>query len=298
MAGRYGRGPQDVRRLISVGPVVAKPVADGSSVSVHRADSLAELERIAPTMRVDGGDLLVEPFLPGREFTVGVVGDQVLPVVEIELSTPLFDYAAKYQPCAVSEMCPAPIPKEFAPRLQQLALRREDAPVARLRDAVCDLLRQYWAVAIEPVWPQMRLVLEADTTYRARQLALGGARLLFADMHPNLRWQGGELYIHKMISRHRVAASGRGLLLLPSVFAHKPAPPVSPDEPPSLVYPSRGVATLWGSSRARLLSLLEEPLPTVELARRLRVTRTRGGRHVLYRRGTLGDRLTTTATRP
>ncbi|MFF8973250.1 helix-turn-helix domain-containing protein [Streptomyces sp. NPDC014995] len=202
-----------------------------------------------------------------------------------------------------------------------------DAPrVAGLRDAICEVLRQYWRVAIESLWPRMRLLLEADMTYRARQLALGGARLLFADMHPNLRWQGGELYIDKMISKHRVMASGRGLLLLPSVFAHKPAPPVSPEEPPSLVYPCRGVATLWdtapptdgtalvsllGAPRARLLGLLEEPLPTVELARRLRVTpsavsqhlrvlyatglvaRARAGRQVLYRRSPLGDQLAT-----
>lgn len=208
------------------------------------------------------------------------------------------------------------------------AVTGDDAAVAGLRDALCALLRQYWKVAIEPMWPQMRRVLEADMTYRARQLALGGARLLFADMHPNLRWHNGELHIDKMISSHRVAASGRGLLLLPSVFAHKPAPPVSPDVPPELVYPSRGVATLWestgesasaadpralvsllGAPRARLLGLLEEPLSTVELARRLRVTpsavsqhlrvlhatglvnRARAGRQVLYRRSALGDRL-------
>ncbi|GAA3134306.1 DUF5937 family protein [Planomonospora alba] len=199
-----------------------------------------------------------------------------------------------------------------------------DAPVARLRDTVCDLLRRYWEIAVEPLWPQLRLVLEADMTYRARQLAVGGARLLFAGMHPDLRWRDGVLHIDKMISRHRVEAAGRGLLLVPSVFAHKPAPPLSPQEPPSLVYPSRGVATLWapapapdasalaallGAPRARLLGLLEEPLPTVELARRLRVTpsavsqhlrvlhatglvtRARDGRQVLYRRSSLGDRL-------
>ncbi|WP_344052472.1 ArsR/SmtB family transcription factor [Streptomyces thermoalcalitolerans] len=204
------------------------------------------------------------------------------------------------------------------------AVTGDDAAVVRLRDALCELLRQYWEVAIEPVWPRMRRVLEADMTYRARQLALGGARLLFADMHPDLRWHSGELHIDKMISRYRVAASGRGLLLLPSVFAHKPAPPVSPEVPPELVYPSRGVATLWestppaapralvsllGAPRARLLGLLEEPLSTVELARRLRVTpsavsqhlrvlhatglvnRARAGRQVLYRRSTLGDQL-------
>ncbi|MET8010015.1 ArsR family transcriptional regulator [Streptomyces sp. NPDC005271] len=205
------------------------------------------------------------------------------------------------------------------------AITGDDASVVVLRDGVCELLRRFWELAIEPLWPRMRLLLEADMTYRARQLALGGARLLFSGMHPNLRWHDGVLYIDKMISRHRVAAAGRGLLLLPSVFAHKPAPPVSPQEPPRLVYPSRGVATLWdtapaagptalvsllGAPRARLLCLLQEPLATVELARRLRVTpsavsqhlrvlyatglvtRARDGRQVLYRRSRLGDRLT------
>jgi DNA-binding transcriptional ArsR family regulator len=210
------------------------------------------------------------------------------------------------------------------PRVLRDATSGDDEAAVRLRDVICDLLRRYWGLAIEPAWPRMRLLLEADMTYRARQLALGGARLLFAGMHPNLRWQDGVLHIDKMIGAHRVEASGRGLLLVPSVFAHKPAPPVGPDEPPMLVYPSRGVATLWapvpaagasalvaliGVPRARLLGLLEEPLATGELARRVGVTpsavsqhlrvlfaaglvtRARHGRQVLYRRSDLGDRL-------
>ncbi|WP_369373619.1 helix-turn-helix domain-containing protein [Streptomyces sp. cg36] len=215
---------------------------------------------------------------------------------------------------------PGPLPTPLSP-----ATTGDDSDAAALRDAICDLLRRYWEIAVRPVWPQMRLLLEADMTYRARQLAMGGARRLFADMHPNLRWHEGVLYIDRMISEYHVSASGRGLLLVPSVFAHKPAPPVSAVEPPVLGYPSRGVATLWtppptadapalvallGASRTRLLGLLEEPLPTVELARRLRVTpsavsqhlgvlhaaglvtRARHGRQVLYRRSDLGDRLT------
>lgn len=210
----------------------------------------------------------------------------------------------------------------------------DDGAVAALRDTLCALLRRYWQIAVEPLWPQLRLVVEADMTYRARRLAMGGARLLFADIHPSLRWHDGVLSVDRNLSSHRVRASGRGLLLIPSVFAHKPAPPVSPEEPPSLIYPSRGVATLWspaspafseartapagagsalvpllGAPRARLLGLLAEPLATVELARRLRVTpsavsqhlrvlhaaglvtRARQGRQVLYRRSPLGDRL-------
>jgi DNA-binding transcriptional ArsR family regulator len=196
--------------------------------------------------------------------------------------------------------------------------------VGALLGAICDALYAYWAVAVKPFWPRMRLVLEAEMTYRARQLATGGARLLFADMHPNLEWRDGVLRIDKMIGHHRVVAGGRGLLLEPAVFAYKPVPPLHADEPPSLAYPCRGAGTLWeqapepdatalaallGAPRAGLLRLLAEPLPTVELARRLRVTpsavsqhlkvlhanglvtRVRDGRLVLYRRSPLGDRL-------
>ncbi|MDX3225571.1 ArsR/SmtB family transcription factor [Streptomyces sp. ME19-01-6] len=199
-----------------------------------------------------------------------------------------------------------------------------DTRVVRLCDTICELLGQYWELAIKPMWPQIRLTLEADMTYRARQLAKGGARLLFTDMHANLRWRDGVLYIDKVLSEHRTTASGRGLLLIPSVFAHKPAPPINPDDPPVLAYPSRAVATLWappstpdatalasllGAPRATLLRILEEPLATAEVARRLSVTpsavsqhlrvlyatglvtRARHGRQVLYRRSSLGDQL-------
>ena len=210
------------------------------------------------------------------------------------------------------------------PQALQDAEALRDDPVLQLRDTICDLLERYWHLALEPIWSQLRLVLESDITYRARQLAQGGARLLFADMHPNLRWHGGVLQIDKMIGRHCVTASGRGLLLLPSLFAYKPIPPLSPLELPWLAYPSRGAATLWmraaepdptvltsliGAPRARLLGLLDDPLPTVEIARRLSVTpsavsqhlqvlyanglvtRSRDGRHVLYLRSSLGDQL-------
>jgi DNA-binding transcriptional ArsR family regulator len=214
---------------------------------------------------------------------------------------------------------PAPIPAPL-----RAAGSADDTAVAGLRDSIVALLRDYWEVALGPGWPRMRLVLEADTTYRARQLAIGGARLMFAGMHPNLRWDNGVLEISEMIGHHDVAASGQGLLLLPSVFAYKPVPPMSPEEPPALSYPSRGVGTLWmtppagdpaeldaliGTPRARLLRLLDEPAPGIELARRLSVTpsavaqhlkvlhatrlltRVRDGRHVLYRRSPLGDEL-------
>lgn len=204
------------------------------------------------------------------------------------------------------------------------ATESSDSAVTRLVADICDLLRSYWEVAIAPTWKQIRLLLEADMTYRARQLATGGARLLFADLHQNVRWRDGMLNIDKMISKHTIPVSGRGLLLLPSLFVYKPVPPMSPDELPWLAYPCRGAATLWtvapkadastltsllGATRAGLLYMLDEPLATIEIARRLKVTpsavsqhlqvlhatglvtRTRAGRTVLYHRSALSEQL-------
>jgi DNA-binding transcriptional ArsR family regulator len=224
----------------------------------------------------------------------------------------------------VATHAPDPVPEPLA------AVTRPGArPVRALLKRICDELERYYAVALAPTWPDMQLVLEADTTYRARQLALGGARQLFADMHPNLRWRDGVLYIDEMISEHTVAAAGRGLLLMPSIFAVKPVPPMLADEPPSLAYPSRGLGTLWapppepdltalidllGRTRTVLLQMLAEPLPTIEIARRLKVTpsavsqhlqvlhstgllaRARDRRQVLYRRSVLGDHLAARST--
>jgi DNA-binding transcriptional ArsR family regulator len=214
-------------------------------------------------------------------------------------------------------------PDEVPPALRA-AVGFDGRAVGRLRDRICATLQRYWDSALAPIWEELRLVLEGDTTYRARQLATGGARQLFADIHPNVRWSDGTLTIAEMVSEHMVRADGRGLLLMPSIFAVKPVPPLDPDEPPALTYPSRGVGTLWaptpepapgaivdllGRTRALLLQMLGEPLPTSELARRLRVTpsavsqhlkvlhangllaRARDGRQVLYRRSVLGEQL-------
>ncbi|RJL30137.1 ArsR/SmtB family transcription factor [Bailinhaonella thermotolerans] len=195
----------------------------------------------------------------------------------------------------------------------------------RVRDRIADLLEEYWRRAMAPHWPRMRSLLEADTVHRARSLALGGARALFADLHTNVEWRDGILRVvaGRAIHNH-VHVSGQGLLLVPSVFAHKAMGPIAEDAPPMVIYPARGVATLWetasprppgavaaliGAPKAAILMELDGPASTTELAHRLAVTpgavsqhlrvladaglvtRARSGRAVLYARSPLADRL-------
>src|SRR3984957_8040334 len=55
------------------------------------------------------------------------------------------------------------------------------------------LIRAAWQALIEPGWPRVRALLDADVAYQSRRLAEGGLDRLFADLHPALRWGGGTL---------------------------------------------------------------------------------------------------------
>lgn len=99
-------------------PLVAKPEAGGSSVGLTILRSREEAEKFAPS-----GDYLCEEYLPGREFSVGILGARALPPVQlVPADAGLYDYAHKYTPGATEERCPAPLPAGELAELQNLAL--------------------------------------------------------------------------------------------------------------------------------------------------------------------------------
>jgi D-alanine-D-alanine ligase len=65
---------------------------------------------------------MVERFVPGRELTVPIVGEEALPVGEIITKSEIFDYEAKYQPGAAEEIFPADLPDDIRLEAQRLAL--------------------------------------------------------------------------------------------------------------------------------------------------------------------------------
>ena len=113
---------EDVTRAVGF-PCVVKPSKQGSSVGltlVKRAADLAAAVELA--LRYDD-EVMIEQFVPGRELTVGILGDRALPVIEIVPKHEMFDYECKYQPGMSEEICPAPIPADLAARAQDAALR-------------------------------------------------------------------------------------------------------------------------------------------------------------------------------
>lgn len=103
-------------------PVVVKPSKQGSTVGLSVVDGPEGLEAaIAEAARHDD-EVMLETFVPGRELTVGIVGDQPLAVGEIIPKHELFDYECKYTPGMSEEIFPAPIPEQVARDVQRLGL--------------------------------------------------------------------------------------------------------------------------------------------------------------------------------
>lgn len=116
---------QLVRRIEEVTlplPVFIKPNAQGSSVGTHPATTREELaSALANALKFDSV-ALVERYIQGRELTVGVLGDQVLPIVEIHPLDGFYDYTNKYTKGRTEYFCPARLPEDITTLIQKHAL--------------------------------------------------------------------------------------------------------------------------------------------------------------------------------
>ncbi|MDP6082204.1 MAG: D-alanine--D-alanine ligase [Verrucomicrobiota bacterium] len=88
-------------------PLVLKPVYQGSSIGLEFVETAAAWPSSLAKALEGGGPVLVEERIEGREVTVGVVGGQPLPVVEITPKRGAYDYANKYTAGATEYACPA-----------------------------------------------------------------------------------------------------------------------------------------------------------------------------------------------
>ncbi|MGY0230863.1 helix-turn-helix domain-containing protein [Longispora urticae] len=203
-------------------------------------------------------------------------------------------------------------------------LRNLHADPTRLT-RVAEEIETYWDLALAPYWARIRALLDADIFHRARQLAEHGAARLFDDLHPSLTWDDQTLRLVRGERTLFRKSAGPGLLLVPSAFTGPGVHTrVRLPEAPQLAYPARALGTLWesrpvtgtaalsvvlGRSRTLLLTELDTPASTTELARRtglspagvsqnltaLRdaglVSAHRAGRSVLYARTAAAESL-------
>jgi D-alanine-D-alanine ligase len=103
-------------------PVVVKPPREGSSVGVHIVQDTVALDAALEDCFARDTEALVEEFIQGKELTVGVVGPEAFPVVEIVPKVDFYSYENKYTKGASEYFCPARLDEETTRRVQEAAL--------------------------------------------------------------------------------------------------------------------------------------------------------------------------------
>lgn len=108
-------------------PCVVKPRYEGSSIGLTVVTEKSMLKGAVEKGLNFGGEVLIEDFIPGRELTVGVLLDKVLPVVEITASSGVYDYDSKYCSQSTVYKVPAEIGEESSHRAQTQGLMAHKA---------------------------------------------------------------------------------------------------------------------------------------------------------------------------
>ena len=103
-------------------PLIVKPSRGGSSQGLTRVENVAELQPAYEEASRHPGAVFAEEWIVGREFTVAILGNQPLPVIQIETPGRFYDYQAKYEADTTRYLCPPPVDSGAQIELQTLAL--------------------------------------------------------------------------------------------------------------------------------------------------------------------------------
>lgn len=113
---------KDVFGVLKKLPFVVKAACEGSSIGVYIARHPSQWEATLNDALAFGPFVIVEKYIKGREVTAGVFNGEALPLVEIIIRNPLFDFNSKYQKGLTDYIVPAQLPEELTKKIQAMAV--------------------------------------------------------------------------------------------------------------------------------------------------------------------------------
>jgi D-alanine-D-alanine ligase len=108
-------------------PVMVKPVHEGSSIGMARADDPRGLRRAWEAARGYDQEVIAERWIVGEELTAAVLGRQVLPLIRLVTARGFYDYEAKYHDEGTRYLCPCGLPEAAEAEAARIALAAFDA---------------------------------------------------------------------------------------------------------------------------------------------------------------------------
>lgn len=135
-------------------PIVIKPATGGSSLGVSIVRQPDQIEAALRKAAEFGDCVLIERFIKGRELTVGVIGEEALPVAELKLPGEFYDYDAKYSDERTRIVCPAELDPDVASSVRALGLAAHRALGCRdvsRTDILLDESGMMWVLEVNTI---------------------------------------------------------------------------------------------------------------------------------------------------
>jgi D-alanine-D-alanine ligase len=104
-------------------PVIVKPAHEGSSIGISKVESASALPQAWQQAAHYDSSVIVEQWISGAEYTAGILGEEVLPLIRLETPNAFYDFAAKYQADTTRYLIPCGLEAAQEAQLQGLALQ-------------------------------------------------------------------------------------------------------------------------------------------------------------------------------
>lgn len=151
-------------------PAMVKASHEGSSIGLFKVNTLDELQSGVHQALKHDPEVLVEQWVAGREFTFALLGDTVLPAIELRTQHDFYDYDAKYVSGDTQYLCPTDLTKSQLDTLNTLVLRAFNilgaSGIGRI-DLMLDESNQPWLIELNtlPGMTDMSLVPKAAKVF-------------------------------------------------------------------------------------------------------------------------------------
>ncbi len=146
--------PLDIDSFSIPFPVIVKPSHEGSSIGMRKVVNKAELvDAVAFAQQYDS-EILIEQWITGREYTVGVLNNEPLPLIELKTTHDFYDFEAKYQSNDTQYICPCDLDSETQQKIKSLVLQAFNVIGAKgwgRVDLMLDECNQPWLIELNSI---------------------------------------------------------------------------------------------------------------------------------------------------
>ncbi|MFQ6676758.1 MAG: D-alanine--D-alanine ligase [Fidelibacterota bacterium] len=104
-------------------PCVVKPNSEGSTIGLTIVDHANQLEEAISAAHVYDNEIIIEDYIGGKELTVSVLDDEILPIVEIRPSHLFYDYECKYSKGMTEYYCPAELDEGLSDKIKETTIK-------------------------------------------------------------------------------------------------------------------------------------------------------------------------------